>query len=66
MTNMQDIRKKSDKELVELVQNSREALRTERFKDKFSKNAKAIHSSKKEVAQALTELTARRAKEATN
>ena len=66
MTNMQDIRKKSDQELVELVQAARETARTERFKYKFSKDAKAIRSSKKEVAQALTELTARRAKETTN
>ncbi len=60
MTNMQDIRNKSDKELTELVQNSREALRAENFKDKFSKNAGVIHSSKKETARALTELHARR------
>lgn len=67
MTNMQDIRKKSDQELVEMVQTAREAARTERFKDKFSKNANVIRSSKKEVAQALTELNARRASEqATN
>ena len=66
MTNMQDIRKKSDSELLELVQKSREALRTERFKNKFSKNAKTIHSSKKEVAQALTELNARNAKAENN
>lgn len=66
MTNMQDIRKKSDQELTELVQNAREAVRAERFKDKFSKNANVIRSSKKEVAQALTELNTRRAKQATN
>ena len=66
MTNMQDIRNKSDKELVELTQASREAVRTERFKDKFSKNANVIRSSKKEVARALTELNARRNKPATN
>lgn len=60
MTNMQDIRKKSDKELVELVQKSREEVRAERMKDKYSKNAGVIRSNKKEVAQALTELNARR------
>ena len=64
MTNMQDIRKKSDKELIELVQGSREALRVERFKDKFSKDAKSIHSNKKEIARALTELNTRRSNEA--
>ena len=60
MTNMQDIRKKSDKELTELVQTSRESIRAERMKDKFSKNAGIIRSSKQEVARALTELNARR------
>lgn len=59
---MQDIVKKSDKELVELTQASREAVRVERFKDKFSKNADTIRSNKKEVARALTELNARRNK----
>ena len=63
---MQDIRNKSDQELVQFVQTGREALRTERFKDKFSKSAHVIHSSKTEVAQALTELNARRNKPATN
>ena len=66
MTNMQDIRNKSDKELVELTQASRESVRAERFKDKFSKNANTIRSNKKEVARALTELNARRNKPATN
>jgi ribosomal protein L29 len=66
MTNMQDIQKKSDQELVELTQASREAVRTERFKDKFSKNALVIRSNKKEVARALTELNARRNKPVTN
>ena len=60
MTNMQDIRKQSDKELVELVSKSREAVRAERMKDKFSKNASIIRSSKKDVARGLTELNARR------
>jgi ribosomal protein L29 len=60
MTNMKDIRSKSDQELVELVQNSREALRAENLKDKFSKRSGEIHSSKKEIARGLTELHARR------
>lgn len=62
MTNMQDIKNKSDKELVELTTASREAVRAERFKDKFSKNANVIRSNKKEVARALTELNGRRNK----
>lgn len=57
---MQDIRKQSDSELVELVKKSREAVREERFKDKFSKNAGVIRSNKKDVARSLTELNARR------
>ena len=57
---MQDIRKQSDKDLVELVGKSREAIREERFKDKFSKNASVIRTNKKDVARALTELNARR------
>jgi len=65
MTNMQDIKNKSDQELTELVQAGREAVRVERFKDKFSKNAHAIHSNKKDVARGLTELNARRNKSAT-
>ena len=60
MTKMEDIRKQSDKDLVESVNKSREAVRAERFKDKFSKNAGVIRSNKKEVARALTELNTRR------
>jgi len=66
MTNMQDIRSKSDQELVEFTQTGRDAVRGERFKDKFSKNANVIHSNKKDVARALTELNARRNKPASN
>lgn len=51
---------KTDAELAELVINTREALRAERFKDKFSKKAGVISDAKTTVAQALTELTARR------
>jgi ribosomal protein L29 len=63
---MQDIRNKSDQELVELVAKSREELRVQRFKDKFSKDSKTIHTNKKEVARVLTELNARRSKTETN
>lgn len=55
-----DIQKKSSGELTELIITSREALRTERFKDKFSKKATVIRSSKNAIAQALTEMNARR------
>lgn len=57
-----DIQSKSDSELALLVATSRETLRAERFKDKFSKKASAIRSARVSVAQALTEMTARRNK----
>ena len=55
-----DIQKQTDAELVELVVSTRETLRAERFKDKFSKKASIIKTAKQTVAQALTEQTARR------
>jgi ribosomal protein L29 len=57
-----DIQKKSDSELVELITTARETLRTERFKDKFSKKAAAMTTAKTTIARALTEVTARRNK----
>jgi ribosomal protein L29 len=57
-----DIQKKSDSELTELIMTAREELRTERFKDKFSKKAATIKSAKLTIAQALTEVTSRRNK----
>jgi len=60
MTKMIDVRKKSDAELSELVQNARETVRQERFKDKFSRKAGIIRNAKLEAARALTELSARK------
>ncbi|MCB9816685.1 50S ribosomal protein L29 [Candidatus Nomurabacteria bacterium] len=60
MTKMEDIKKKSDAELTELVQSARETVRQERFKDKFSRKASVIQGNKLEIARALTELSARR------
>ena len=60
MIKMSDIRDKSEAELVELVNTARETVRAERFKDKFSRKAGIINGAKKEIAQALTELTTRR------
>lgn len=60
MTHMQDIRKKSDAELVESVQAARKVIHEERFKDTFSRKPASIQRAKKEVARALTELTVRR------
>lgn len=60
MIKMSDLKKKTDKELTELVQNSREAVREEFFKEKFSRKTNVIHENKKTIARALTELSARR------
>ena len=60
MTNIEDIRKKSDKELTELVKQSRETVRQERFKDAMSRKASIIRNAKTDIARALTELTDRR------
>jgi ribosomal protein L29 len=60
MTKMEDIRKKSDAELASMVQQSRETVRQERFKDRFSRKAGVVRGAKLEAARALTELTARR------
>ena len=57
---MEDVRKKSDVELSELVQSARETVRQERFKDRFSRKAGIIRNAKTEIARALTELTARK------
>lgn len=60
MTNMQDIHKKSEAELVGMVQDARNTVRQERFKDKFSRKAGIIRNAKTEVARTLTELNFRR------
>ncbi len=57
---MQDIRKKSDAELAEMVHSARETVREERFKDKFSRKASIIQNAKTEIARVLTELSVRR------
>jgi len=57
---MQDIQKKSDAELADMVQTARDTVRQERFKDKFSRKANIIRTAKTEIARVLTELTARR------
>lgn len=57
---MQDLRKKSDKDLAEVVEKGRQTLRHERFKDAMSRKASIIRGAKTEIARALTELGARR------
>lgn len=60
MTTMENIRKQSDKELAETATEARKTLREERFKDKFSRKPKAIHTAKATVARVLTELRTRK------
>ncbi len=60
MSKSEDIRKKSEKDLAEMVQKGRETVRHERFKDALSRKASVIRNAKKETARALTELNARR------
>lgn len=55
-----DLQKKTDAELSDLVMTAREELRAERCKDKFSKKAAVISGAKMTIAQALTEIGARR------
>ncbi len=59
-TKMSEIREKTEAELIEMVNTARETIRAERFKDKFSRKANIITGAKREVARALTLLTARR------
>ena len=64
-----DIKKKTDKELVELVIETRKDIQEERFKDSQSRKGSVINSGRKTVARALTELNGRAAsadKEVTN
>ncbi|MEK7462598.1 MAG: 50S ribosomal protein L29 [Patescibacteria group bacterium] len=65
MTKMEDIKKKSDAELAELVSTARKTVQGERFKDAFSRKAEAIHTAKKDTARALTELRTRHSNNAT-
>lgn len=66
MIKMSEIKKKTDAELAEVVKTAREAVRAERFKDKFSRKADVINKAKLEIARALTELSNRRRNNDTN
>ena len=55
-----DIQKKSDVELTDLIVSTRERLRAENFKDKFSKKASIIRTAKNTIARALSEVGVRR------
>lgn len=65
MTDMKDIRSKSDSELVSVVEKARETLRQERFKESHSRKKSVIDNAKKDIARALTEQTVRRTKSET-
>ncbi len=56
-----EIRDKSTAELQKLIAEKEDVLRNERFKDKFSRKAGLIRESKRQIARAHTELTARAA-----
>ena len=60
MSKSNSFKEKSAAELVETVQAARKAVQDEHFKDAFSRKAKVIRTSKKDVARALTELNTRR------
>ncbi len=56
---LKDIRNKSEADIKKLIQDNREILRAERFKDKFTRKAGVVRNAKKTIARASTELTAR-------
>ncbi len=60
--NYEDITKMSMGELSDLIMKSRETLREERFKDRFTKKASIIRATKLTIAQAMTEIIARESK----
>lgn len=59
MKTMADIRKMSEKELQEMVNERREEMRAFRF-NKAARDVRAVRTARHEIARALTELTARR------
>lgn len=61
MTDMKDIAKKNDKDLVEFVKEKREELRHFRFgvAGAGTRDVKKARTAKKEIARGLTELNTR-------
>jgi ribosomal protein L29 len=61
MSNMKEIQKKDDKNLVAYVQEKREEVRAFRFKTSgaATRNVRAIALAKKEIARSLFELSRR-------
>lgn len=62
-TQQKEIKAKSISELQTVISEARETLRLERFKDKFSRHAGIIRDAKRQIARALTELSARQTTE---
>lgn len=60
MTTMKDITNMSDKDLLAMISEKREAVRTARF-NPANRDVRAVRKNKKDIARALTEST-RRAK----
>lgn len=58
MTTMKDIAQMSDKDLVSFITEKRESVRTARF-GAAARNVRAIRTTKREIARALTEITRR-------
>lgn len=58
-TQQKEIKSKSDADLRTLITEARETLRLERFKDRFSRQAGKVRDAKRQIARALTELSAR-------
>lgn len=62
MSNMKEIRKKDEKGLISYVQEKREEVRSFRFgvAGAGTRNVRSVRQAKKEIARALTELSARK------
>lgn len=58
MTKMSDIKKMSDKDLISLIKEKREAMREARF-NPTARDVKAVQHAKEELARALTEIAER-------
>ena len=61
MSNYKDIQKKKDAELVTMVEEQREVLRSARFNaaGTGTRNVKAVREARQQIAHGLTELNAR-------
>ncbi len=57
---MSDLKNKTEKELIEILNKSRVIIREERFKEKFGNKPNIIRNSKLDVSRILTELSNRR------